>query len=164
MVPHIALPPPDNWAVALTDIARLVRASQPEEAYECLTAAASKYAQSLAAQPDNPQACNNWCAAGVGVVLVLPVERMPVDGGPMLLLQVQAARCGGCSPARRCPVALHLAAAPPCCACRACRGLVLQDLASLRPASERAAYLHHSCSKFRRALRLRPGFDRVRTG
>lgn len=41
--------------MALTDIARLVRAQQPTEAYECLTAAASKYAQSLAVLPDNPQ-------------------------------------------------------------------------------------------------------------
>ncbi|KAL4436939.1 hypothetical protein ABPG75_004078 [Micractinium tetrahymenae] len=89
-----------NWAVALTDIARLVRAQQPDEAYECLTAAASKYAQSLAAHPDNPQACNNW-------------------------------------------------------------GLVLQDLSAMRPAAERGGYLRHSLSKFRRALRLRPDFDRA---
>ncbi|EFN55727.1 hypothetical protein CHLNCDRAFT_134051 [Chlorella variabilis] len=82
-----------NWAVALTDIARLVRAQQPEEAYECLAAAASKYAQSLAAN-------NNL-------------------------------------------------------------GLVLQDLSSLRPAAERAAYLRHSLHKFRRAIRLRPDFDRA---
>jgi hypothetical protein len=96
-VPHLAA---DNWAVALTDIARLVRAAQPEEAYECLQAAAHKYAQSLAVHPNNPQASNNW-------------------------------------------------------------GLVLQDLSSLRPAGERAAYLHHSLQKFRRALRLRPDFDRA---
>ena len=34
---HPFSPRADNWAVALTDIARLVRAQQPEEAYECLT-------------------------------------------------------------------------------------------------------------------------------
>jgi hypothetical protein len=89
-----------NWAVALTDIARLVQAQEPEEAYECLTAAANKYAQSLAVQSDNPQACNNW-------------------------------------------------------------GLCLQSLSSLRPPAERPAYLHHSLSKFRRAIRLRPDFDRA---
>ena len=61
---------PDNWAVALTDIARLVSAAQPEEAYECLTAAASKYAQSLAVAPGNPQANNNWG-------LVLQVRVLP---------------------------------------------------------------------------------------
>ena len=96
-VPHLTA---DNWAVALTDIARLVRAAQPDEAYECLQAAAHKYAQSLEVHPNNPQASNNW-------------------------------------------------------------GLVLQDLSSLRPAGERAAYLHHSLQKFRRALRLRPDFDRA---
>ncbi|KAI3425968.1 hypothetical protein D9Q98_007936 [Chlorella vulgaris] len=89
-----------NWAVALTDIARLVRAQQPDEAYECLTAAASKYAQSLAVHSDNPQANNNW-------------------------------------------------------------GLVLQDLSGLRAASERHGYHHHSLQKFRRAIRLRPDFDRA---
>lgn len=41
------------------------------------------------------------------------------------------------------------------------RGLVLQDLSAMRPAAERATYLRHSLSKFRRALRLRPGFDRA---
>lgn len=40
-------------------------------------------------------------------------------------------------------------------------GLVLQDLSSLRPSAERPAYLHHSLSKFRRAIRLRPDFDRA---
>ena len=40
-------------------------------------------------------------------------------------------------------------------------GLVLQDLSSLRPAAERAAYLRHSLHKFRRAIRLRPDFDRA---
>lgn len=44
---------------------------------------------------------------------------------------------------------------------RARRGLVLQDLSAMRPAAERAAYLRHSLSKFRRALRLRPDFDRA---
>lgn len=40
-------------------------------------------------------------------------------------------------------------------------GLVLQDLSSMRPPAERAAYLRHSLSKFRRAIRLRPDFDRA---
>lgn len=40
-------------------------------------------------------------------------------------------------------------------------GLVLQDLSSLRPPAERPAYLHHSLAKFRRAVRLRPDFDRA---
>lgn len=40
-------------------------------------------------------------------------------------------------------------------------GLVLQDISGLRPPSERAAYLRHSLSKFRRAIRLRPDFDRA---
>lgn len=48
--------PADNWAVALTDIARLVRGQQPDEAFECLSAAAHKYALSLAVHSDNPQA------------------------------------------------------------------------------------------------------------
>lgn len=44
-----------NWGVALSDIARIVRPQQPEEAYECLTAAAEKYARALDTNPANPQ-------------------------------------------------------------------------------------------------------------
>ena len=44
-----------NWGVALSDIARIVRPQQPEEAYECLTSAAQKYARALDANPANPQ-------------------------------------------------------------------------------------------------------------
>ena len=40
-------------------------------------------------------------------------------------------------------------------------GLVLQDLASLRAPSERAAYLARSVAKFRRATRAHPAFDRA---
>lgn len=40
-------------------------------------------------------------------------------------------------------------------------GLVLQDLASLRPRSERALFLQRSLSKFRQAIRMWPDFDRA---
>ena len=51
-----------NWGVALSDIARIVRPQQAEEAYECLAAAAEKYARALEANPANPQA-----SRGVGL-------------------------------------------------------------------------------------------------
>eukprot|EP00887_Chlorella_sp_A99_P008101 scaffold12.g8101.t1 len=98
-----------NWAVALSDCARIVRPQQPDEARELLSAAAGKYARSLEANPFNPQALNNW-------------------------------------------------------------GLVLVDLSSLRPgggggprgaAAAQAAYAAHAVAKFRRAVRLRPDFERA---
>ena len=40
-------------------------------------------------------------------------------------------------------------------------GLVLQELTALRPPSERAFLVDAAVSKFRRAVRLRPDFDRA---
>ena len=40
-------------------------------------------------------------------------------------------------------------------------GLVLQELTALRPPSERAYLVDAAVSKFRRAIRLRPDFDRA---
>lgn len=89
-----------NWAVALSDCARIVRPQQPDEARELLGAAAAKYAASLEASPFSHQALNNY-------------------------------------------------------------GLVLTDLAALRPPGERATYAAHAVAKFRRAVRLRPDFERA---
>jgi hypothetical protein len=41
-------------------------------------------------------------------------------------------------------------------------GLVLQELTALRPASEREFLVSAAAVKFRRAIRLRPEFDRGR--
>lgn len=49
-----------NWAVALSDIARLARPQAPGEAAEYLSAAALKYSAAVAIDPLNPQALNNW--------------------------------------------------------------------------------------------------------
>ena len=40
-------------------------------------------------------------------------------------------------------------------------GLVLQELTALRPPAERAYLVDAAVSKFRRAIRLRPDFDRA---
>lgn len=40
-------------------------------------------------------------------------------------------------------------------------GLVLQELAAMRPPAERAALVALSAEKFRRAMALRPDFDRA---
>jgi hypothetical protein len=95
--------PADNWAVALTDIARLVRAQQPGEAYECLTAAASKYAQSLAVLPDNPQVwggvSDGWLRGG-GWELVAPAGSiaMPLMRQRVARGRVHAAQHSRASP------------------------------------------------------------------
>lgn len=49
-----------NWGVALSDLARCIKASQPKEATAALYTASQKYAQSLQLHPRNPQALNNW--------------------------------------------------------------------------------------------------------
>ena len=49
-----------NWAVALSDIARLTRPHSPGEAAEYLSTAAIKYAAAVSLDPENPQALNNW--------------------------------------------------------------------------------------------------------
>lgn len=40
-------------------------------------------------------------------------------------------------------------------------GLVLQDLASLRPRAEKGLFLGRSLCKFRQAIRMYPDFDRA---
>lgn len=40
-------------------------------------------------------------------------------------------------------------------------GLVLQELSTMRTPSERVLLVHQSVAKFRRAIRLRPEFDRA---
>ena len=40
-------------------------------------------------------------------------------------------------------------------------GLVLSELAGMRPPGERGYLVAHSIAKFRRAIRLRPEFDRA---
>jgi hypothetical protein len=49
-----------NWGVALSDLARCIKATQPREATAALHLASQKYAQSLQLHPRNPQALNNW--------------------------------------------------------------------------------------------------------
>ena len=49
-----------NWAVALSDIARLVKPHNPIEAAQYLSSSALKYASAVAVDPNNPQALNNW--------------------------------------------------------------------------------------------------------
>eukprot|EP00878_Enallax_costatus_P020836 GHUV01022040.1.p1 GENE.GHUV01022040.1~~GHUV01022040.1.p1 ORF type:complete len:347 (+),score=111.87 GHUV01022040.1:674-1714(+) len=49
-----------NWGVALSDLARAVKQSDPAEAVGALHLASQKYAQSLQLHPRNPQALNNW--------------------------------------------------------------------------------------------------------
>ncbi|KAG2425640.1 hypothetical protein HXX76_013485 [Chlamydomonas incerta] len=49
-----------NWGVALSDMARLLKESDPEQALRCLQQATHKYAGALDLQPGNPQALNNW--------------------------------------------------------------------------------------------------------
>lgn len=49
-----------NWGVALSDIARLQKDTDPEAALRCLQQAAMRYAEALDLQPGNPQALNNW--------------------------------------------------------------------------------------------------------
>ncbi|KXZ54112.1 hypothetical protein GPECTOR_5g214 [Gonium pectorale] len=49
-----------NWGVALADMGRLLKDSQPEEAMSCLQQASQRYAASLDLQPGSPQALNNW--------------------------------------------------------------------------------------------------------
>lgn len=159
--------------MALTDIARLVRAQQPEEAFEYLSAAAHKYAQSLAVHSDNPQ------ARAVGV----PLAGVPWRRGRSALLLL-AARPGGRLSGRGCSAARPPGVSGGSHFCSTCLqvissrrtptihhrwrpqannnwGLALQDISGLRPPSERGAYLRHSLSKFRRAIRLRPDFDRA---
>ncbi|KAG2453019.1 hypothetical protein HYH02_002354 [Chlamydomonas schloesseri] len=49
-----------NWGVALSDMARLLKESDPDQALSCLQQATHKYAGALDLQPGNPQALNNW--------------------------------------------------------------------------------------------------------
>lgn len=58
-----------NWGVALSDLARILKESSPDEAVSCLQQASQRYAEALDCQPGNPQALNNWG-------LVLQVMRM----------------------------------------------------------------------------------------
>lgn len=61
-----------NWAVALSDIARLVKPKQPGEAAEYLSAAALKYAAAVAIDPLNPQALNNWALILQDLAALMP--------------------------------------------------------------------------------------------
>lgn len=65
-----------NWAVALSDISRLLRVSQVDEAIQCLTLAAEKYAQALVVDPHNPQALNNWALVLNDLQTLLPEDAM----------------------------------------------------------------------------------------
>ena len=49
-----------NWGVALSDLARAIKASDHRESVAALHLASQKYAQSLQLHPRNPQALNNW--------------------------------------------------------------------------------------------------------
>lgn len=49
-----------NWGVALSDLARSIKAADPKAATSALHLASQKYAQSLQLHPRNPQALNNW--------------------------------------------------------------------------------------------------------
>jgi hypothetical protein len=49
-----------NWGVALSDLARAVKQSDPAHSVASLHLASQKYAQSLQLHPRNPQALNNW--------------------------------------------------------------------------------------------------------
>lgn len=49
-----------NWGVALSDLARCIKANDAREATAALHLASQKYALSLQLQPRNPQALNNW--------------------------------------------------------------------------------------------------------
>jgi Tfp pilus assembly protein PilF len=49
-----------NQGVALSDLARAARHTNPSAAYTALSAASHKYARALSASPGNIQALNNW--------------------------------------------------------------------------------------------------------
>ena len=199
--------------MALTDIARLVRAQQPEEAYECLTGQQGFYAFSelpIATRVEQGRdGMLGHCMPGAPLCsccassAALPSLRLPTclpcvpccSGGEQVCTELGGAArqssgtlplgvCN-CWTLQRCcclavqlfspvarllstlatvpfsaPTPLPHSLAPPLQACNNW-GLVLQDLSSLRPSAERLAYLHHSLSKFRRAIHLRPDFDRA---
>ena len=44
-----------NWGVALSDMARHLKAVNPGASYDCLLAATDKYGKSLTYNPNNPQ-------------------------------------------------------------------------------------------------------------
>ena len=46
-----------NWGVALSDLARVVKAAQKDSAHSYLQQAGDKYQMSLKLHPHNPQAC-----------------------------------------------------------------------------------------------------------
>lgn len=74
-----------NWAVALTDIARIMSASDRLEAAEFVSAASMKYAASVSLDPGNAQALNNW-----GLVIRDLAELLP--GGEESLLFLSLSR------------------------------------------------------------------------
>lgn len=63
-----------NWAVALSDIARLARAHSADDAAQYLGTAAVKYAAAVAIDPENPQALNNWALTLQELAALAPQE------------------------------------------------------------------------------------------
>lgn len=80
-----------NWGVALSDLARAVKAASAAEAASCLHLASQKYAASLKANPSNPQALNNW-----GLVLQVGCEVPRLFGGLAVCRLVWLQLAGGC--------------------------------------------------------------------
>jgi hypothetical protein len=67
-----------NWGVALSDLARCIKATDPKESTAALHLASQKYAQSLQLHPRNPQALNNWGLVLQVRVAVSPATRQSV--------------------------------------------------------------------------------------
>lgn len=49
-----------NWGVALSELAGLVKTSDPPRSVYYLHEASQRYAESMEENPTNPQALNNW--------------------------------------------------------------------------------------------------------
>ena len=64
-----------NWAVALSDIARIARSRSADEAAEYLSTAALKYAAAVDIDPQNPQALNNWALTLQELAALAPEEQ-----------------------------------------------------------------------------------------
>jgi hypothetical protein len=153
-----------NWGVALSDLARCIKATDPKEATAALHLASQKYAQSLQLHPRNPQALNNWglvlqvCVAVSSVTLhslheqTLPCMYNTINTGRHeMLLCLESWSVIMSDPCMQSP-ALCFVLFDVC---------VLQELSGdARDWVERDALVHAAMEKFRLTIRSRPDFDR----
>ena len=147
-----------NWGVALSDMAHLEKQTEEDTAYHCLLAAAEKYALSLFYSANNPQVSSLFkdCTVHHRNYSNCPYTELPLPSkrrgwSPLslsLTLQLFLQRVSIIL-RRNCLQALNN------------WGLVLQELSTMRTPTERVLLVQQSVAKFRRAIRLRPEFDRA---